>query len=211
MAIDSIIEKIHSGHGREKQAWAHTIYQILKDYITLGGAAYQPAATRALNEMNFAQRAAYVSDAIDALKGVHGFENHAVKLAELSPYHDPETMAWYNRKLPEGVLELAGDVAREQGVRIGQLLDGLFANMDQAALMRVSENGKYRVIGVDKFDGSDWLSREFDTAMEAVLYALKKTEEAKEFASDSSIATVYYAYTPDGTYLGGDAWKPGGR
>ena len=25
-------------------------------------------------------------------------------------------------------------------------------------------------------------------------------------ATDSSVATVYYAYDPDGNYLGGDTW-----
>ena len=36
--------------------------------------------------------------------------------------------------------------------------------------------------------------------------ARKLTKEAMRDTSDSSIATVYYAYDPKGRYLGGDTW-----
>lgn len=32
------------------------------------------------------------------------------------------------------------------------------------------------------------------------------TDEGKQYASDRSVATVFYAYDEHGTYLGGDTW-----
>ncbi len=63
-------------------------------------------------------------------------------------------------------------------------------------------DGKFRVLGVDRFDNSHWVSGEFDTPEEALVFARDQTLEARPYASDSSIATVYYAYMSDGKYLG---------
>ena len=82
-------------------------------------------------------------------------------------------------------------------------------SIERVAKRRKSSKGKYKVIGVDKFDGGDWVEGEYDTPEEALRVAREKTSEAKRFATDSSIATVYYAYDPDGRYLGGDTWKAG--
>ena len=82
----------------------------------------------------------------------------------------------------------------------------LIANFQRIADLKRSDAGKYKVIGIDKFDGGDWVQGEFDTPKEALEIARKLTEEAMRYASDSSIATVYYAYDPAGRYLGGDTW-----
>ena len=76
---------------------------------------------------------------------------------------------------------------------------------------RKSPNGRFRVLGVDKFSVEDWVAGEFDTAEEALGFARKKSEEARPCASDHSIATIYYAYDPDGNYLGGDTWPESER
>ena len=36
---------------------------------------------------------------------------------------------------------------------------------------------------------------------------IQKARDAMKSASDSSIATVFYAYAPSGKYLGGDVWN----
>lgn len=36
--------------------------------------------------------------------------------------------------------------------------------------------------------------------------ARRLTEEERPLASDHSVAKVFYAYGPDGNYLGGDTW-----
>jgi len=87
--------------------------------------------------------------------------------------------------------------------------DALIKKLLEVRKKQRSENGKFRVLGVDKFDNEDWIHGEYDTAKEAVEEARRMTTNAKKdaFGDDpSSIATVYYAYSPDGKYLGGDTW-----
>ncbi len=62
--------------------------------------------------------------------------------------------------------------------------------------------GKYYVIGVDKFSNEDWLHGFYKTAKQALAESERKTIEQRKYASDSSVATVYYAYNPKGKYLG---------
>lgn len=66
--------------------------------------------------------------------------------------------------------------------------------------------GRYKVIGVDKFSDEDFELGCYDSAEEALAAAREKTHESMKDASDHSVATVYYAYAPDGKYIGGDAW-----
>jgi len=84
--------------------------------------------------------------------------------------------------------------------------DKLAANWKRVAELRKSGAGKYKVIGIDKFDGEDWVHAEYDSAEEALKTARELTRDAMSSASDASIATVYYAYAPSGKYLGGDTW-----
>ena len=99
-----------------------------------------------------------------------------------------------NKAAPEGEI-----ITREQ-------IEAAEKNMERIAKMVRSPEGKCRVIGVDKFDGEDWVVGEYDTPEKALRIARKKTNKAKALATSHSVATVYYAYDPEGNYLGGDAW-----
>ncbi len=79
--------------------------------------------------------------------------------------------------------------------------------LTRVAKMRISDSGQYTVMGIDKFDNSDWIQGNYGSAEEALREARKLTKEAMKLASDSSIATVYYAYDSNGKYLGGDVWN----
>ncbi len=91
------------------------------------------------------------------------------------------------------------------------MVDAATKNMERVAEMVKSPEGKCKVIGVDKFSYEDWVEAECGTSKEAIELAEKLTTEAKENASDESIATVFYAYDPDGNYIGGDTWESGER
>ncbi|MDO8740938.1 MAG: hypothetical protein Q7J54_05205 [Candidatus Woesearchaeota archaeon] len=110
-------------------------------------------------------------------------------------------------KFDKATRDLAKQVADELGVSSSQLLGNLERNVQRVAGMRKSDVGKYRVLGIDKFDGGDWVHGEYDSADEALREARKMTRGAMESASDSHVATVYYAYDPKGGYLGGDTWN----
>lgn len=108
-------------------------------------------------------------------------------------------------KFPDlATLRLAKLVANERGVPVDDLLKELEAKIERTSELRKSRTGKYSVIGLDKFDNEDWVHGEYDTAKEAVEEARKRTKEERRYASDSSVATVYYAYDPSGRYLGGE-------
>ena len=111
------------------------------------------------------------------------------------------------KEFSKALNDLAEQVANESGISQDQLLSGLERNMQRVAGIRKSDAGKYRVLGIDKFDESDWVHGEYDSADEALREARKMTREAMGLASDSSIATVYYVYAPQGRYLGGDTWN----
>ncbi|VVB78398.1 Uncharacterised protein [uncultured archaeon] len=67
-------------------------------------------------------------------------------------------------------------------------------------------DGKYIVIGVDKFSGDDFIEGTYEDSEEALKIAIGKTQEAVKCASDSSI-TIYYVYefkARNLRYLGGD-------
>lgn len=87
-----------------------------------------------------------------------------------------------------------------------KMLKSLEGERNRVAQMRISDNKMYGVLGIDKFSNEDWMHGEYATAEEALAEARKLTREAMPLASDSSIATVYYAYDPKGKYLGGDVW-----
>jgi hypothetical protein len=62
--------------------------------------------------------------------------------------------------------------------------------------------GMFRVIGVDQFSHEQWVTGDYATKEEALQVARTKTLKASEFATDSSIATVFYAYDDQGKLLG---------
>jgi len=118
-------------------------------------------------------------------------------------------------KTIDELLAMAGDVAKEQGVTRKELLEDLSRKVKEAAQKRKAPPGKFRVLGVDKYDGTDWIEGDYDSRESALRIARKKTDEAKKNIVTSgsremagyNIATVFYAYDEQGGYLGGDTWK----
>ena len=100
-------------------------------------------------------------------------------------------------------------MADELGVTLESLKETLEKNISRSKILRISPDGMYRVIGVDKFTSTDWLEEEYETAQEAVTAACYMTRECMHCATDASVATVYYAYDPEGNYLGGNVWSEG--
>ena len=87
------------------------------------------------------------------------------------------------------------------------LLEELLENAERVHELRKSPKGGYKVLGIDKFDGTDWVEGIYNTVEEALSIARTRTSEASSLATDSSIATVFYAYDPQGNYIGGDTWN----
>ena len=113
--------------------------------------------------------------------------------------------------MPEGMslkdMKLAGQVSAESGVPLDNLLSELHRKVREINDKKISPDGKYRVLGVDRFEGADWIHGDFDTAEEAIRIATEKTDEANKFTSGPSVATVFYAYDPSGQYIGGNTWN----
>jgi len=86
------------------------------------------------------------------------------------------------------------------------LFDNLLTEYKRVEELRKSEKEKCKVIGIDKFDYEDWVVGEYNTPEEALRVARKKTRDAMRLATSSDIATIFYAYDPNGKYLGGDTW-----
>lgn len=102
-----------------------------------------------------------------------------------------------NRIAPEG------EGITEQQIR------AVIKNVERVAEMVKSPSGKCKVIGIDKFDYSDWVKAECDTPEEAIGLAERLTTEAKRSAISEDRAKVYYAYDPAGNYIGGNTWRRG--
>ena len=77
----------------------------------------------------------------------------------------------------------------------------------QVGKMRKSEEGKYTVIALDKYDGNNWIHGSYETESQALKEAREMTKDAMGSATDADVATIYHAYDPRGKYLGGDVWK----
>ena len=71
----------------------------------------------------------------------------------------------------------------------------------------ISSSGEFTVLGVDKFERTDWVEARRESKKAALQYARQMTDEAKKRATDKKSATVYLAYDPDGHYIGGDTWE----
>ena len=110
-------------------------------------------------------------------------------------------------EIPEYALKIAEALSIESSVPLEDILHDHHVKSEKVAENKISDSGKFKVLGADKFDGSNWIHGEYSTADEALEEARKMTREAMGSASDSSIATVYYAYDPSGKYLGGDTWN----
>jgi len=104
--------------------------------------------------------------------------------------------------------ELNSHYAASSGDRITpEMIEAKVRNFERVEKLRKSAKGKFKVLGIDKFSHDDWVEGEYDSAEEALRVARTKTNEAKKNCfgdGGDSIATVYYAYDPEGNYLGGD-------
>lgn len=99
---------------------------------------------------------------------------------------------------------------RHTGEQIGQeQFDAAVRNAQRVTQLRKNDDGKFRVIGLDKYDSEDWLEGEFDSAEEAIEVAERRTNESKANCTSADVATVFFAYNPNGEYLGGDTWQSG--
>ena len=63
--------------------------------------------------------------------------------------------------------------------------------------------GKFRVIGIDKWDNSDWLVGDFDSLDAAKEGALKAQKENAYAGSDKEHIGTHYIYNDRGNFLGG--------
>ncbi|MBR59049.1 MAG: hypothetical protein CMH54_13655 [Myxococcales bacterium] len=60
----------------------------------------------------------------------------------------------------------------------------------------------YRVMGIDRMSGEDWVEAEFTTAAEAFNEALTRTRtEFMDPSIEKGTSTIYRAYDPDGRRL----------
>jgi hypothetical protein len=67
--------------------------------------------------------------------------------------------------------------------------------------------GKFRIIGIEKFEiqgKGHWVVEDMDNREEAIKKAREMTRNASKDAEHPSVATVFYVYDENGTYLGGD-------
>lgn len=71
--------------------------------------------------------------------------------------------------------------------------------------------GKFRIVGIDKFemprDDAHWVVGDYDSKDEALQRARGMSQNESKHSTDPSIATVYYVYDENGSYLGGDIYK----
>lgn len=88
-------------------------------------------------------------------------------------------------------------------------IEKMIEDYEHVEELRKGNEGKFKVIGVDKFSYEDFVAGEYDTAAEAIAAAERMTNAAKDYCTDSSVATVYYAHDPNGCYIGGDTWQSG--
>jgi len=78
----------------------------------------------------------------------------------------------------------------------------------RVAEMCTSKPGKrHKVVCVDKLNGESFIYSWFTTTEKALESARKATREATGLASRAPVATVYYAYDPDGSYIGVGVWR----
>ncbi len=64
----------------------------------------------------------------------------------------------------------------------------------------------YRVMGIDRVSGEDWIEEEFSSAAEAFQEAQTRTRtEFMDPSIESGTSTIYRAYDPDGRRILGPA------
>ena len=121
-------------------------------------------------------------------------------------------------KLPKDYLKLAGRVSKETGFPLDDILHAQAERAKEIKKRATAPKGKYRIIGIDKFDGGDWVHADRDDLGAALKEARELTNKGKENSwshdfrtgittkGSASIGTVYYVYNDKGEYLGGDTY-----
>jgi len=97
------------------------------------------------------------------------------------------------------------------GMGAKQMASNLIKKIEQINQLRISEEGKYRVIGLDTYDLSDWIEDEFDTKIKALEFynvkikalELSYEKRKKYFGENTSGINLYgsceyYVYAPNG-------------
>ena len=67
--------------------------------------------------------------------------------------------------------------------------------------------GKFRIMGIDQSETpgkGHWVVEDLDNCEIAIRKAREMTRHAAKDAAHPSMATVFYVYDENGTYLGGD-------
>ena len=105
------------------------------------------------------------------------------------------------------IIRLARQLGAEQCIDPSYLLAERMIERERVINLRRSGNGKCRVLGIDRYSHEDWIHGDYDKPEQAVAEAERLTREGMDSASDASIETVFYAYDPEGNYLGGDVWN----
>ncbi|MBI2196195.1 hypothetical protein HYU45_01140 [Candidatus Daviesbacteria bacterium] len=107
---------------------------------------------------------------------------------------------------PTDVFSLLDALCEEDGTSPAKRVKQVVSGISRVHGLVRDPGGKFTVLGIDKFDGSDWVEGKFDSPEEALSAARRRTSENKQLASSADIATVFYAYNSEGVYLGGDTW-----
>lgn len=85
---DSIFEKIRTGDGRQKRAWAESLYAGLKGILT--GEGYRnPVFEQAFVSQSQEDQLKYLNRAIESVASVTGYSDHAKNLSSLVQNYHP--------------------------------------------------------------------------------------------------------------------------
>ena len=109
-----------------------------------------------------------------------------------------------------GYVAIRNALAEELGVKPSDLEAEAQARRDSVTNLIVNSEGAYTILGIDRFDNEHWVHEKYrgsDAKNKALFEARKLTKEGMRNATDASVATVYYAYDPQGNYLGGDTYN----
>jgi hypothetical protein len=107
---------------------------------------------------------------------------------------------------PEKFGEVVDQLAKDSGTPKEEILKDFTDTRQRIFDMMTSPNGKYQVIHFDRFDWTEDVYGEYDTAEEALKVARERSL-AGMIASHEAIADIYCAYDPKGNYLGGNTWR----
>lgn len=137
-------------------------------------------------------------------------ENNLPDVKHRASGGDYGQLASYLKRRVIKELEVSPKQIEEELGPLDALVDRIIYKQAEVQATVRNSQGKFRVLGVDQFNGSDWVDGEFDTEEEAIAFAKQRTAEESKYASSPSIATVFYAYNPQGRYLSA-AEKPSGK